>query len=155
MDAIELVELGRRLTRLGEDAMRGKRGAGMPAGRALVLRDVFANPGCSVNEIVARTGLPQGYVSECVAKLREDNMVETATDPSDRRRTLVSFGRQHGARVLKAGAVPVEDALASALGEKDSEALAHVIDVLSSLARRLRPGAQGAVARHLGAGPRP
>jgi DNA-binding MarR family transcriptional regulator len=76
-----------------------------------------------VNEIVARTGLPQGYVSECVAKLREDDLVETATDPSDRRRTLVNFGREHAARVLKAGTVPVEDAFASALGDEHSEAL--------------------------------
>jgi DNA-binding MarR family transcriptional regulator len=154
MEAIELVDLGRRITRIGEEAMRGKRGPGMPAGRALVLRDVFANPGCSVNDIVARTGLPQGYVSECVAKLREDEMVETATDPSDRRRTLVSFGRKHGARVIKAGAVPVESALASALGERDPEALSQLIDALANLARRLRPSTEGAVAHQLSARPR-
>jgi DNA-binding MarR family transcriptional regulator len=153
MDAIELIDLGRRLTKIGEEAMRGKRGPGMPAGRALVLRDVFANPGCSVNDIVARIGLPQGYVSECIAKLREDEMVETTTDPSDRRRTLVNFGRRHAARVLAAGAAPVDDTLASALGEEDREALAEVLNVLSSLARRLRPRAERPVAR--GLTPRP
>ena len=115
----------------------------------------FANPGCSVNDIVARIGLPQGYVSECIAKLREAEMVETTTDPSDRRRTLVNFGRRHAARVLAAGAAPVDDALASALGEEDREALADVLNVLSSLGRRLRPRAGRPVARGLTPTPGP
>lgn len=49
--------------------------------------------------------------------------------------------------------MPVEAALASALGEEDSEALAKVTDMLSNLARRLRPSAQGVVARQLGLKP--
>ena len=91
MEAIELVALGRRLQKIGEEALRVGPGAGMPAGPVLVLRDVFTHPGTSVNDITARTGLPQGYVSECVAKLRDDFMLETATDPLDRRRTLAAL----------------------------------------------------------------
>ena len=67
--------------------------------------------------------------------------------PLDRRRTLVNFGRRHAARVLAAGAAPVDDALASALGEEDREALADVLNLLSSLGRRLRPRAGRPVAR--------
>jgi hypothetical protein len=148
MDALELVDLGRRLARIGEEAMRGG-SPGLPAGPALVLRDVFRHPGGSVRDISLRTGLPQGYVSECVAKLRADGMVETTTDPADRRRTLVRFGHQHAGHVLDAGAVCVDEALGRALGETEPRALAETIEALSSLARRLRPKEPSDVALQL------
>jgi DNA-binding MarR family transcriptional regulator len=155
MEAIELVALGRRLQKIGEEALRGGPGAGMPAGPALVLRDVFAHPGTSVNDITARTGLPQGYVSECVAKLRDDLMLATATDPSDRRRTLVRFAPQHAQRVLEAGAVPVDDAIGRALDEDDPSAVAEVVRALSDLAGRLGVAAEGPVRRQLRAQQKP
>jgi DNA-binding MarR family transcriptional regulator len=149
MDALELVDLGRRLCRIGEEAMRAGRGPGMPAGPALVLRDVFGHPDGSVNDIALRTGLPQGYVSECVAKLRADGMVETTTDRADRRRTLVRFSHRHASHVLDAGAVPVDEALGRALGDTGSPALAETVEVLSRLARRLRPKEPSNVALQL------
>jgi DNA-binding MarR family transcriptional regulator len=149
MEALELVDLGRRLARIGEEAMRGGRGRGLPAGPALVLRDVFNHPDSSVNNISVRTGLPQGYVSECVAKLRADGMVEATTDPGDRRRTLVRFGRQHAGRVLDAGAVRVDEALGRALGETEPDVLAETMEALSRLGRRLQPKEPGAVSVQL------
>lgn len=149
MEAIELVALGRRLQKIGEEALRVGPGAGMPAGPVLVLRDVFTHPGTSVNDITARTGLPQGYVSECVAKLRDDFMLETATDPLDRRRTLARFVPEHAKRVLEAGAVPADDALGRALAEDDPAAVADVVRVLSDLAGRLGLAAEGPVRRQL------
>jgi len=121
----------------------------MPAGPVLVLRDVFAHPGTSVNDITARTGLPQGYVSECVAKLRDDGILATAIDPSDRRRTLVRLAPQHAKRVLEAGAVPADDALGRALAEDDAAAVADVVGALSDLAGRLGLTAEGPVRRQL------
>src|SRR5580692_11081147 len=99
VDALDLIMLGRQLTKIGEDVMRGSTaqtaktqtakarpatppGAEpadapfMPTGPSLVLRDVFANPGSSITDITARTGLPQSYVSESVARLRGQAIVQ-------------------------------------------------------------------------------
>jgi hypothetical protein len=76
-------------------------------------------------------------------------MVETTTDPADRRRTLVRFSHQHAGHVLDAGAVSVDDALGRALDETDSTALAETIEVLSRVAGRLRPKEPGNVALQL------
>ena len=89
MDALDLFQLGRRLTKLGEEAMRPFGGSPSRPGRRLVLIDALAFPDSSVGEIATRTGLPQSYVSGMVAKLRDLGILETRADPADRRRTLV------------------------------------------------------------------
>src|SRR4029077_6957323 len=93
MNALDLIVLGRQLTKIGEEVLRGSgdpagqdagghgqrpaRASGrpgqapfLPPGPSLVLGDVFAHPGSSITAITARTGLPQSYVSESVARLR-------------------------------------------------------------------------------------
>src|SRR4029077_5693015 len=98
MNALDLIVLGRQLTKIGEEVLRG---SGDPAGqdagghgerparatgrprqapsrltrRTLVVRDVFAHPGSSITDITARTGLPQSYVSESVARLRSQGIL--------------------------------------------------------------------------------
>src|SRR5580693_7809367 len=126
MNALDLIVLGRQLTKIGEEVLRGsgdpagqdagehgerpvqasgrpRQASGrpgqapghprqapfLPTGPSLVLRDVFAHPGSSITDITARTGLPQSYVSESVARLRSQGILETSADPADRRRTLV------------------------------------------------------------------
>ena len=152
--------LGRQLTKIGEEVMRGSKARPsnappteaplMPTGPSLVLRDVFANPGSSITDITARTGLPQSYVSESVARLRGQGIVQTSADPADGRRTLVRVSAQHPRTVAAKGSVQVDVALAAALGEPDGgAAMTKIIGTLSALADRLAPETPGPIRRQL------
>jgi DNA-binding MarR family transcriptional regulator len=153
MTAGELIMLGRHLTRIGTDAMRGQGGSQTPAGLNMVAADVFAHPATSVGEIADRTGLRQGYVSESVARLREQGVVETSTDPADGRRTLVRLAPGHPAAVARAAATGVTQTLARALGDPDPATLAQITATLTALARSLQPAEPGLVPRALIRGP--
>lgn len=140
MQALDLILLGRQLVKLGEQAIRGGDLPETPNGQALVLRDVFAHPDSPIAGITARTGLPQSYVSESVAALRDRGILETEVDAGDRRRTLVRVSAAHRRRTGRRAAVPVDSALAAAIGDEQAAA---VLPVLEDLARRLaadRPG---------------
>jgi DNA-binding transcriptional ArsR family regulator len=97
MTAGELIMLGRQLTRIGTEAMRGQGGSLAPAGQGMVAADVFSHPATPVGEIADRTGLRQSYVSESIARLRDEGVVETSADPADGRRTLVRLAPGHPA----------------------------------------------------------
>lgn len=148
MTAGELIMLGRQLTRIGTEAMRGSGAFGVPAGPAMVAADVFAHPTTSVGEIAGRTGLRQSYVSETIARLREQGVAETAPDPADGRRTLVRLSPGHPAAVTRAAATPVGPALARALGDPGPGRLAEIIGMLAELSLRLQRE-PGPAARHL------
>ena len=187
MNALDLIVLGRQLTKIGEEVLRGSgdpagqdagghgerpaRASGrpqqasgrpgqasgrtrqasfLPTGPSLVLRDVFAHPGSSITDITARTGLPQSYVSESVARLRSQGILETSADPADGRRTLVRVSAGHPRTVAAKGSAPVHGALAAALGEPDGgPAVAEIVATLSALAERLRPESPGPIQRQL------
>lgn len=147
MDALDLIILGRQLTRIGERAMReGDREhdehaalrAALPAGALIVMRDVLAHPSSSITDITARTGLPQGYVSESVNKLRVKGIAEINADPSDRRRTLVRLTATHVDQVARHSARDADDLLRMALGDLPDEDAHQVIATLTELGRRLR-----------------
>lgn len=149
MTAGELITLGRLLTRIGTEAMRGQGNARIPTGQGMVAADVFAHPATSVGEIADRTGLRQSYVSESIARLRRQGVVETSTDPADGRRTLVRLAPGHPATVARAAAIPVNEALARALGATDPGTLAEITETLAALARRLQAGRPGPIPRIL------
>jgi DNA-binding MarR family transcriptional regulator len=149
MDALELIMLGRQLTKIGEDAMRGGQAPPLPAGHALVLRDVLAHPGSSVTDITARTGLAQSIVSKAIARFQDQGIVEAGADPADGRRTIARVSAGHLGDVRRKGAVRADAVLAAALGEADPAAVAEIISGLEALAARLRPAGSGPVGRQL------
>lgn len=149
MDALDLIMLGRQLTRIGEETMRASRALALPTGPTLVLRDVLAHPDSSIGEVTARTGLPQSYASESVARLREKGMVETTPDPADGRKTLVRLSSKHMRDVAKKGAVSVDAELADALGERNPAKLKSILSSLTDLSERLRPTEPGPFAQQL------
>jgi hypothetical protein len=149
MEALDLIVLGRQLAKIGEEAMRGSTKPSMATGPSLVLRDVFAHRDASINEIAERTGLPQSYVSESVARLREQALVQTGTDPADKRRTLVRISDAHPRTVAGKGAVEVDAALAEALGYGDVNAARPALDTLTMLSERLRPAQPGPILEQL------
>ena len=124
--------------------MRGSTSPGTPTGSRVVLRDVFANPDSSITDITSRTGLPQSYVSECVAKLRDDGIVDTTVDAADRRRTLARVSAEHRLVVGRRAAVPVDAGLALALGDGEPAA-DEVTHWLVALAARLESAEPGPV----------
>ena len=90
MNALELFLLGRKLMKLGEQAIPTTAGFHqLPTSVRSILIDVFEHPNSSVGEITTRTGFPQSHVSAAVARLREGGALVTTVDPNDRRRTLV------------------------------------------------------------------
>lgn len=141
--------LGRQLTKIGEEAMRGGQAPPLPAGHALVLRDVLAHSASSVTDITTRTGLAQSIVSKAIARFQHQGIVEVEADPADGRRTLASVSAAHLVDVRRKGAVPADAALAAALGETDPAAVAEILGVLQTLAARLRPARPGPVIREL------
>ena len=150
MEALDLVVLGRQLAKIGEEVMRGSHHTQLPTGPSLVLRDVFAHRDASINEIAERTGLPQSYVSESVAKLREQALVQTGVDPSDKRRTLVRISDEHPRTVARKGTVVADEALAEALGYRDVGAAREAIEFLAALGERLRPSEPGPILGQIG-----
>jgi DNA-binding MarR family transcriptional regulator len=147
MDALELIQLGRQLTKIGEEALRGSRQQTLPNGPSLVLREAFAHRDSSISEIAQRTALPQSYVSESVAALAQQGMLETRVDPADRRRTLVRVTAQHRRTVARKAATSIDAALARALADPDQAA--EVTQALETLRAQLRLAALGPILEQL------
>lgn len=137
--AHDLFRLGRRLSKLAEDAMRPEGSPKTPPGVQLILMEVHAQPGSTIGELAARTGLPQSYVSESVARLRQQGAFKTWPDPADGRRTLVGLGQDVPRAVARAGATDVDQVLIDALGSGSADTDRALIAALEALAARLNP----------------
>ena len=87
-------------------------------------------------------------MSESVARLRDQGIVETSADPADGRRTLVRVSAGHPRAVAAKGMASADAALAEALGEAEGGA-AEIIAALERLAARLRPASPGPILRQL------
>lgn len=154
MEALELIQLGRSLVKLGEQGLRGANGGPgargeLPVGAAMVMRDVLTHDGATVGEITTRTGLPQSYVSESVARLRDEGLLVTETDPDDRRRTRVSTGRAHLKEVVRKGHTSVDALLLEALDDVGPREARRLLSSLDAVAAQLRPTEAGPVVRLL------
>ncbi len=140
MNGLELFLLGRKLMKLGEEAIPPSGFHQVPASVRSVLLDAYEHPGSSVSEITARTGFPQSHVSASVTRLREAGALITTTDPADRRRTLVSPNPEVWRGLPSLAWVPVDAVLARAIGTGDPGQAAEAVAALELLARLLTPG---------------
>jgi hypothetical protein len=144
--ASELFLLGRKLMKLGEEAIPPSPRAegGVSTSVRLVMADIAYHPGSSVSEITERTGFPQSLVSLSVATLRGFGAVVTEPDPADRRRTLVrpaegmvrSGGTRHSA-------VPVDETIAKAVGAEEQHRLPEALAALELLGQLIIPEVYG------------
>ena len=141
MNGLELYLLGRKLMKLGEEAIPPSGFHQIPTSVRSVLVDVYEHPGSSVSEITARTGFPQSHVSASVARLREAGGLITTTDPTDRRRTLVSPNPEVRRGLPSLAWMPVDAVLARAIGTGDPGQTAEAVAALELLARLLTPDA--------------
>ncbi len=138
MNSVKMYLLGRKLIKIAGDALPNPPG-GAPASIRMILVDIGENPDSSIGEITARTGFPQSHVSAAVSRLRDFGALVTTVDEHDRRRTLVRVAPEIRERARRAE-VPVDGALAAALGTSDREVVDEVLDSLDMIAGHLLPG---------------
>jgi DNA-binding MarR family transcriptional regulator len=139
MDGFELFQLGRRLMKLGEQAIPEVGVLRLSGPTRAVVFDVFENPDSSILDITARVHFPQSQVSACVARLRQAGVLETTTDPEDRRRTLVRPTAEARRRAHDRPPAKIDEAIAQAIGTDDPADISRVQDTLAVLADLLRP----------------
>ncbi|EFC86623.1 MarR family transcriptional regulator [Parafrankia sp. EUN1f] len=137
MDGFELFLLGRRLMKIGEQAIPEIGVLRLSGPTRAIVFDVFENPGSSISDITARVQFPQSQVSACVARLRQAGVVETDSDPQDRRRTLVRPTAEAKRRAHNRPAAVIDDALAKAMRSADSAAIERLKEMLEAVARLL------------------
>lgn len=113
----------------------------VPFGIALsewrVLQSAIAAPGTSQSDIAFANGLNVMTVSRAVSGLRTKGLVETASDPDDRRRSLLyatELGAELGADIAKRAT----QMYAHVFADLSSEELAVVGDVVRRVNSRLR-----------------
>ncbi len=138
MNGNELFLLGRRLMKIGEDAIARAGYTQLPTSVRSVLVDVFEHRDSSIGEIAARTGFPQSHVSASIARLRAGGALVTTADPKDQRRTLVRQSARVRARIAKGITAPIDGALADALGG-DARRARAARAALEALARQMTP----------------
>ncbi len=141
MNGMELFILGRKLMKISEEAIPREGFRQLPTSVRSILMDVFEHPDTSVGEIAARTGFPQSHVSASVAKLRDEGAFVTAIDPADRRRTLVRRSPEVTKRAAQRVSLPIDGAIANALGTSDHMEIGLVVNALQLLFDRLTPEA--------------
>lgn len=133
MDRQRLHRLGKKLVALSRQVdLEPQDTMSNPAER-LVLGDVALYPRSTISEIVERTGFTQGYVSKCVAGLRDRELVSIAVDEADRRRTLVSPSPRL-VRAINRRTLPTTELIRRALPEgKDPDEALALLDELANL----------------------
>lgn len=135
MNALQLFLLGRKLSKLGQAAIRGSAAGELHPSLLLVLQDIFTHKDSSIGEIAGRTGLPQSYVSSTVKQLRARAVLDTAADPEDGRCTLVRVSGTFSRRLAFLGMARVEEVVAGALPGCEPEEVSAVLANLDSLCR--------------------
>jgi DNA-binding MarR family transcriptional regulator len=134
MDGVRLHRLGKRLIDLSREVTTLAGDAAMTPGEVAVTEDVFKHPDSAVSEVCARTGFAQSHVSASVARLRERGLIETATDPADRRRTTIRLTDVVRTAIIRRASRPAEDAIALAVADPArAERVAALLEELSDL----------------------
>jgi DNA-binding MarR family transcriptional regulator len=141
MNGLELFLLGRKLAKLGMEAIPKSALDEFPPSAQAVLVDVLECPNSSIGEIAKRTELPQSQVSAATMLLEERCLLETVSDPDDRRRTLVRAVPGVGRKIRKKVDVPIDQTIANVLLSDRPEDLDRVLEALELLSTQLTPRA--------------
>ncbi|PWI56782.1 MarR family winged helix-turn-helix transcriptional regulator [Sulfoacidibacillus thermotolerans] len=106
----------------------------IPLYERAVYRDIVESPGASVLEISTRLGLSQSMVSKAVRHGVDQGWIQAASDPKDKRRTLLTPSETLGDQL----AVPLAESASSVftslfgpkLSETDRQCIEHAFQVL-------------------------
>ena len=82
-----------------------------PTAERLVLRAVLERPGITVTDLVAQLAIAQSRISQVVATLEQDGLIQRYTDESDRRKQRIEPTNQVKVEVERRLAREVNDAL--------------------------------------------
>lgn len=112
MDAASLHFLGRKLVMLAERAIAAPEGMPpYPTAEMLVLRAVLERPGVTVTDLVAQLAIAQSRISQVVATLERDGLIQRSTDAGDRRRQRIEPAKEVKVELERRMAREVNDAL--------------------------------------------
>jgi DNA-binding MarR family transcriptional regulator len=139
MNGLELFLLGRKLAKMGFETIPSSAVHAFPPSATAVLIDVLESPNSSIGEIAKRTELPQSQVSAAATLLEEHGLLETLTDPGDRRRTLVRGVSGVAQKIGTKVDVPIDETITKALASDNPDDLAQVLEALEMLSRQLSP----------------
>jgi DNA-binding MarR family transcriptional regulator len=132
MDGVRLHRLGKRLIDLSREVTTRAGDADMTAAEVAVMEDVLRHPDSPVGEVCARTGFAQSHVSASVARLKERDLLTTAGDPTDRRRTTIRLTDAARRAIMRRAAHSADAVIEQAVS--DPERARRVTNLLEELA---------------------
>jgi DNA-binding MarR family transcriptional regulator len=134
MDAASLHFLGRKLVMLAERAIAAPEGVhAYPTAEMLVLRAVLERPGVTVTDLVAQLAIAQSRISQVVATLERDGLVQRFTDAGDRRRQRIEPAKQLKAELERRLSREVTDALEPLFVGVSAREKARILSALARL----------------------
>ncbi|MDF2664720.1 MAG: hypothetical protein K0R81_570 [Microbacterium sp.] len=83
------------------------------AGQLAVFEDVARNPGASIAEITARTGLAQSLVSRIVHAAAIEDAITVSADPRDRRKVRIELSTAARKAMMQRAGNSLDSALAA------------------------------------------
>jgi len=121
LDVVALSRLARILREVALDASQAGHDLPVTGGELALVEAVARQPGSTIRELCATTGLAQSWVSTLARQLADKGVVQLEADPADRRRTLVRLTPETARRALhEEGRRPIGDALTRALPHLDA-----------------------------------
>lgn len=134
MDAASLHFLGRKLVMLAERAIAAPEGVPpYPTAEMLVLRAVLEKPGVTVTDLVAQLAIAQSRISQVVATLERDGLVQRYTDEGDRRRQRIEPAKTLKAELERRLSREVTDALEPLFAGVSAREKARILSALARL----------------------
>jgi DNA-binding MarR family transcriptional regulator len=116
VDGVQLYRLGKRLVELSRQVTTDAAPSRLTPAEVTVLEHVLRRPNASVRDLQTATSLAQSHVSTTVARLRDRRLVETSSNPDDRRTTLVRLTPKARAAIRRRAGTDATTALRTATG---------------------------------------
>lgn len=139
MRASELHRLARTLREIALDATGNVGNDRVNAGQLAVFEDVARNPGASMAEITARTGLAQSLVSRIVHAAAMEHAITIGSDPEDRRKVSIELSPAARKAMMQRAGNSIDSTLAAhtpALTESERAELHQHLAAAAELLRR-------------------
>lgn len=111
MRASELHRLARTLREIALEATGNVGADRVNAGQLAVFEDIAHNPGASIRDVTARTGLAQSLVSRIVHAAEQAGALNVTVDERDRRRVRIELSGSARAAILQRADEPLDSAL--------------------------------------------
>lgn len=138
MNAGQLHALARLLREIATLATADPGEAPVPGGVLAIVEDIAHHEGTSVGEIASRTGLAQSLVSTTVGAMRDRGILETTSDPNDRRRALIRVEPRARGELFHSRAVrPIDSAIRYVRPSAPEAEIERVIELLDELGQLL------------------